>query len=67
MRRNLNKDISLGKIETCVCDLGNEDSVDFGVVFEILKDLNSLALTCWSINIGFMKSCGIMLQSIHII
>lgn len=31
--------------------LGDEDGIDFGIVFEVLKDLHTFSLRCGSINI----------------
>lgn len=47
--------VSQGNGQRKAVYLGDEDGIDFGIVFKVLKDLHTFSLRCGSINIRSEK------------
>ena len=62
MWRNLDQDVCVRQVEGRVGYFTNEDGVHFGVQFEIFKDLKSLILRGWPVNVRFVHLDCVMLQ-----
>ena len=56
---DLNQYVGLGQIEGCVGDFGDENSVDFGVMLEVLQDLHPLVLRRRAVNIRLPHPNGV--------